>query len=66
MMEHNIHGKLTGAGGEGGCILGFFIPTEDQDNVTNFKAALKSEFKGAYDIFTEVSICKSGLSILPK
>ena len=26
MMEHSIHGKLTGAGGEGGCVIGFYMP----------------------------------------
>jgi len=26
MMAHNVHGKLTGAGGDGGCVLGFYIP----------------------------------------
>ena len=26
LMQHNIHGKLTGAGGEGGCVLGFYMP----------------------------------------
>lgn len=29
MMEHNVHGKLTGAGGDGGCVLGFYMPTSN-------------------------------------
>ncbi len=24
-MEHDVHGKITGAGGNGGCVLGFYI-----------------------------------------
>ena len=28
-MENEMHGKLTGAGGEGGCVLGFYVPQAD-------------------------------------
>lgn len=34
MMEHEVHGKLTGAGGDGGCVLGFFIPPKNLENLT--------------------------------
>jgi galactokinase len=26
MMMNNVHGKLTGGGGDGGCVIGFFVP----------------------------------------
>lgn len=33
MIEHSVHGKLTGAGGEGGCVIGFYIP-QSKENQT--------------------------------
>ena len=32
MMEHEVHGKLTGAGGDGGCVLGFYVKESGADN----------------------------------
>ena len=32
MMQHEVHGKLTGAGGDGGCVLGFYIKESGEEN----------------------------------
>jgi len=29
LFQHGIHAKLTGAGGDGGCVVGFYIPATD-------------------------------------
>ena len=29
MMMNNVHGKLTGGGGEGGCVIGFYVPQSE-------------------------------------
>ena len=31
-MENGVHAKLTGAGGEGGCVIGIMIPGGDNKN----------------------------------
>ena len=31
MMLNNVHGKLTGGGGEGGCVIGFYVPISEKD-----------------------------------
>ena len=34
-MENGVHAKLTGAGGDGGCVLGVMVPSKD--NARTFK-----------------------------
>jgi len=31
-MENGVHAKLTGAGGEGGCVIGIMMPGGDNKN----------------------------------
>ena len=32
-MENGVHAKLTGAGGEGGCVIGVIVPSKDNQNI---------------------------------
>ena len=42
MISHEIHGKLTGAGGDGGCVLGFYIGQTDNSTPDNVIKAIQS------------------------
>ena len=56
MLEHEVHGKLTGAGGDGGFVIGFYIPQTDgemPESVKNLKVELE---KDGYEVFADTLI----------
>ena len=57
MMLHGVHGKLTGAGGEGGCVIGFYVPSSDLD-----LSPLTSELeRSGYSVDSDIKLSIEGL-----
>lgn len=44
-MERELHAKLTGGGGKGGCLIGFYVPQDSSDycHLDDLRAALTKE-----------------------
>ena len=60
-MEHGVHAKLTGAGGEGGCVIGIMMPSKDNQNTLKI---LQEKFNSiGYTIYTDLKIDQQGLFI---
>ena len=57
MMEHEVHGKLTGAGGDGGCVIGFYIPPKNLD------ALVEELYSEGYTVYNNLKLCENGLEI---
>ena len=44
LMQHDIHAKLTGAGGDGGCVIGFYIPgSVSEETLTEVRQTLEKQ-----------------------
>ena len=64
MLEYGVHGKLTGAGGDGGCVLGFYIPHAG-DEVNENLQKLKSDLNNmGYTVYDDIQISKTGVKSL--
>ena len=62
MLEHGVHGKLTGAGGEGGCVIGFYIPAGSGNQAADI-LGLKSELEAlGYSVEADIGISATGLT----
>ena len=60
MMARNIHGKLTGAGGDGGCVLGFYMPSSDS-TIADI-AMLNQELEELkYTVYQDIKISTQGI-----
>jgi len=61
MMLNGIHGKLSGAGGDGGVILGFFIPKHEELSLDRFQE--QAAEKGL-SVLKEIEIDQEGLKFI--
>ena len=61
MMLNEIHGKLTGAGGDGGCVLGFYVGQVDGVQNESVSAAVVELENQGYSVYTNIKICEEGL-----
>ena len=59
MMEHGVHGKLTGAGGEGGLVLGFYIPKD-----ADLEGLIPELEKLNYTVYKDITLSKTGLQFI--
>lgn len=60
MMLNGIHGKLSGAGGDGGVVLGFYIPKSQEVDLAGFLESMSKKFP-QYSVFESVQMSKEGL-----
>ena len=60
MLEFNMHGKLTGAGGDGGCVLGFYIKSAElSSECFTDLVKLEEELKQmGYTVHQDITISK--------
>ena len=63
-----MHGKLTGAGGEGGCIIGFYIKSGDGQDTdkechTDLVQLEKELGEMGYTVYKDISISKGMLKV---
>ena len=61
MLENEIHGKLTGAGGDGGCVIGFYIPQGDEELPEGVKNLKENLEKDGYTVYDEILVSLDGL-----
>jgi len=53
-MENGVHAKLTGAGGEGGCVIGVIMPSKDNKNIIKI---LQEKFDSiGYTFYPDIKI----------
>lgn len=53
-MENGVHGKLTGAGGEGGCVIGIMVPSKDNANTLKILQEKFNEI--GYTVYKDLKI----------
>ena len=60
-MLNQVHAKLTGGGGTGGCLIGFYIPEDggNQETLEGLKTALEQKGFSLYQLEPD----KNGLII---
>ena len=59
MLEHEVHGKLTGAGGDGGCVLGFYV--KQSGEASQNQNLIQQLEKMGYSVDKDIQISNRGI-----
>ena len=54
MMNHEVYGKLTGAGGDGGCVIGFYEPRKNGNTPMGVKSCIRKLRKKGYTVWDDI------------